>query len=61
MSGKSRTPRSWHYNGVSGHIGCDPNSIPTKYDDFERGTRWAAIAMFGMFAFLSLGVVAWGW
>lgn len=29
--------------------------------DYEKGTRWAAWAFIGMFAFMSLGAVFLGW
>jgi hypothetical protein len=35
--------------------------IHDRRDDFERGTRWAGIALVFMFAFLSYGAVVWGW
>ena len=38
---------------------------PTKHDqiiaDYERGTFWAAWVLFGMFVFMSLGSVMFGW
>jgi len=37
----------------------DDESIP--HDEWERGTRWAAIALMAMFAFLSLGATLWNW
>lgn len=30
-------------------------------DEYERGCKWAAFLLCAMFAFLSLGVVVWGW
>lgn len=29
--------------------------------DFERGSIWAAFAFIGMFVFLSIGCIVWGW
>lgn len=37
--------------------GLDNHSIT----DFERGSIWAAFAFIGMFVFLSIGCIVWGW
>lgn len=60
------TPRAGRRNGVfvSAVNRRDMRSITQiheRRDDFERGTRWAGIALVLMFAFLSFGAVVWGW
>lgn len=37
--------------------GLDNHSIT----DYERGSIWAAFAFIGMFVFLSIGCIVWGW
>lgn len=32
-----------------------------RRENFERGSRWAAALLCGMFAFLSVGCVVFGW
>jgi hypothetical protein len=60
---KRATPRSWHCNGVKTHIGASRQDRPivAQADEWERGTRWAGIALVLMFAFLTFGAVVLGW
>jgi len=60
------TPRAGRRNGVfvsavNRQDIISITQIHKKEDDFERGTRWAGIALVFMFAFLSFGCVMWGW
>ena len=32
-----------------------------RRENFDRGCRWAALLLCGMFAFLSMGCVVFGW
>lgn len=57
---EKKMPRAGTPNGIKGsRISCDPKSIPE--DNFERGTRWAGIALVLMFGFMLLGVILWDW
>lgn len=63
---RKATPRAGGRNGVmvSAFDRRDIKSIQhihDREDDFERGTRWAGIALVLMFAFLTFGAVMWGW
>ena len=63
------TPRSGYYNGVSMSTmrRRDLKSISQleqerrRRENFEKGSRWAGIAMIAMFLFLSFGCVMWAW
>ena len=60
---KRATPRDVQVGGVrvSAFSRRDIQSVHDNRDNFERGTRWAGIALVLMFAFLSVGCVAGAW
>ena len=60
---KGATPRRGNCGGAVTRIGRSrqDNRIIARDWEWERGTRWAAIALIAMFAFLSFGAVTFGW
>lgn len=69
MGVKKATPRRVHPRGVSKAHVSKPSYVSiaqleserARRENFERGSRWAALAMVGMFVLLSIGCVMWGW
>ena len=56
--GKKKVPRRGNYVGTNRRNTHDMKRIP---DNFERGTRWAGIALVLMFGFMTLGAILWNW
>lgn len=69
MKQRKKTARNGcnHYAPMSTLVKTDAVSIARaraqheRYENFQRGSLYAAIALCGMFAFLSCGVVMFGW
>lgn len=60
MDEKRKTPRWQEQRGPLCRTGQYDHPIVSQ-DEFEKGCRWAGILLAAMFAFLSMGVVLWGW
>ena len=62
------TPRSVRPRGAYGRV-IRPRYVSIsqlererqRRDEFYKGSMWAAAAFCALFAFLSFGVVMWGW
>ena len=69
MARKKPTPRRVHPRGATS-IALVKHDLPSiaqleedrkKRENFDKGCRWAAALLCGMFAFLSFGCMIWGW
>jgi hypothetical protein len=63
MAKKEKTPRIGNCNGVKEQYGVNRKNetIISQAENWERGTRWAGIALVLMFVAMSLGSVIFGW
>lgn len=65
---RSATPRRVHPRGAKVAL-AKPNYVSIsqlerereRRESFEKGSRWAGLAMVAMFLFLSFGCVMWAW